>query len=205
MGCASSQSKASAAPSSPAPLRAGGGEQDKAFPGRGSSPSPLKAGRNPQTGRRSVRMAVTDIQWQGADKGALSRSDPCCVVEIPGRPDCTFSTIIIRGMASGPWNHEATFSGCEASDALAFSVKNKEHGCLGEATMSSSRFFDNGFDGMLPVAKPGKGKSVVAWLKVKIWTELEDVSEQEASTISTRSVAAGREADPVAEEETFMV
>lgn len=164
----------------------------------GCTSTPLKVvGTPPDTERKSVHIAVIDIRWRGSKSRTLARSDPCCIVEMPGKPDSTFSTVVIQGTPGAAWNHEATFSGCSETDSLIFTIRDKEMQHVGGGSIAGDKFFDQGLQGDVPLYG-GPGGEVVAMLKVKISSELDGSSAEETS--STRSSMAMWEAELNAEE-----
>mmetsp|Transcript_52271 Transcript_52271/g.144764 ORF Transcript_52271/g.144764 Transcript_52271/m.144764 type:complete len:236 (-) Transcript_52271:181-888(-) len=150
-----------------------------------------KAAHSATHGRHSATIAILAVRAAPDVTPSLERSDPCCVCEIPGKSDCFFSTIIIRGQSSQPWNHKAVFDGCVDGDDLVFAVRDKAIGFLGSAILPTDQFLEAGFDGELPLVVAREG--VKAYLRVQVRTERDDTASAGGETSSTRSCGSDRE------------
>jgi len=126
--------------------------------------------------RITTRLRVTIVSARGlrnADIG--SKSDPYCVVEIPGKAGKAaskkFETKVKEDNLDPVWKEEVEITDYMAGESLRFIVKDKDIGSkadesLGYVNLNFSDFRDGGFDGELKLKDAGKG--IVAMLRVKV-------------------------------------
>lgn len=124
-------------------------------------------GRPPHSG--SLRVTIISANGlRNADWG--SKSDPYCVCQIPGKPQSKFQTPVISDNLDPVWNYEDLIVDYIVGDLLEFTVWDQDWGkpddFLGKATLSSTEFLENGFEGDLLLQKAGAG--VRASLRVRV-------------------------------------
>jgi len=145
--------------------------------------------------RAAGKVKVTVISACGlrsADCGG--KSDPYCVVEIPGKPHLKFQTNAIPETLDPVWHKRGELEYAKG-DALKFSVFDKDpgatanHESLGHVTLTSWRLHPFGFDGELELADAGKG--FMPKLRVKVVMPGTTPSAGDASSPTSPSAARG--------------
>lgn len=106
-----------------------------------------------------------DWSLSGNDK-----SDPYAICTIPGKHDFQIRTRTIDNALDPVWNHEAVMENWEPGDPLVFTVYDKDFGkrddVLGTATLLSSEFDRDGYDGEVRLRETGEAAR--SFLKVRI-------------------------------------
>mmetsp|Transcript_45966 Transcript_45966/g.142330 ORF Transcript_45966/g.142330 Transcript_45966/m.142330 type:complete len:396 (+) Transcript_45966:1-1188(+) len=145
-----------------------------ALPEHGPPPEarPLVEAASPRP--QPVKVAVVSARGlRNADwlPGA-GMSDVYCVCSVVGKPHLTTRTVTCNNTLSPVWNHQFELPGFQRGDCLQFDVMDRDMGfmkkddSLGTATLSSSCFYPQGFDGELLLKNAGVG--IRAYLKVFI-------------------------------------
>mmetsp|Transcript_46722 Transcript_46722/g.84324 ORF Transcript_46722/g.84324 Transcript_46722/m.84324 type:complete len:561 (+) Transcript_46722:108-1790(+) len=90
------------------------------------------------------------------------KSDPYCIVKIPGKQQSKWNTRCKFKELNPTWNEEDELHDFEEGDTIEFQVfdwdKNSADDLLGSFTMPSSDFYPHGWEGEVPL---GKGKLMV--------------------------------------------
>eukprot|EP00443_Scrippsiella_acuminata_P053132 CAMPEP_0115413128 /NCGR_PEP_ID=MMETSP0271-20121206/21913_1 /TAXON_ID=71861 /ORGANISM="Scrippsiella trochoidea, Strain CCMP3099" /LENGTH=287 /DNA_ID=CAMNT_0002837403 /DNA_START=51 /DNA_END=914 /DNA_ORIENTATION=+ len=97
-------------------------------------------------------------------------SDPYCVCSIVGKRGQSFKTKVMQNTLNPIWNHHGELSGFAAGDTLEFKVFDQDFGkkddFLGEVSLSSDAFLQDGFSGEVPLANAGK--DVLPFLRIRV-------------------------------------
>merc|ERR1712190_327297 len=87
--------------------------------------------------------ALRNADWVG-------KSDPYCIVEVPGRNGTRFETPVVKESLNPEWNHEAVLVGYRANDPILITVKDKDalksDDFLGSITLLPEQFWKEGID-----------------------------------------------------------
>mmetsp|Transcript_22841 Transcript_22841/g.43794 ORF Transcript_22841/g.43794 Transcript_22841/m.43794 type:complete len:454 (+) Transcript_22841:68-1429(+) len=91
-----------------------------------------------------------------------SKSDPYCVVEIPGKPGSRRRTRTIDGNLDPLWQESFEMTEHAPGDSLVFAVWDEDWGknddLLGFVTLSYSDYHPHGFQGELPLSRSKKSR-----------------------------------------------
>jgi len=128
---------------------------------------------------QSVPLKVLVLSATGLRNGDwVGKSDPYCTMEVSGKPtpqvdgkpESRFSTKVVDNNLSPEWNHDIDVGHYCVGDSITFVVKDndplKPDDPLGKVTVTSTQFFENGYEGDLQLSGEGSGSD--AFLKVKI-------------------------------------
>jgi hypothetical protein len=123
----------------------------------GSAPSSARravAQKKPALPMKDVKIARLGINIMGASglraaDRANGRSDPFCVVRVPGRPKSKYTTRVIKTTLNPVWRESYELQEFFAGDVLEFTVYDKDSGgseSLGKCVLPQARILPAGVD-----------------------------------------------------------
>jgi len=121
-----------------------------------------------------IRLRVTIISARGLrNADSLGLSDPFCTCHIPGKNWTKFQTAVIDNQLSPIWNEEHVINDYVPGDPIEFNVLDEDAGdtegdLLGRATLASTSFYPEGFEGDVNLSEAGKGHRAVLRVKVSV-------------------------------------
>jgi len=131
----------------------------------------------------------------------IGKSDPYCIVKIQGKS--SLKTKVIDDCLNPVWNEEFLVKDYVVGDLVEFIIMDqdmwpKSDDVLGTASLASSQFYPNGFDGVLPIvdieAKERQNSTLA--VKVEVLRVALD-SSQELPSLATNAGLVGASADEI--------
>jgi len=100
----------------------------------------------------------------------VGKSDPYCTLEVSGKHGLPGCTNVVDNNMNPEWNAEIVLGHYCLGDSITFFVRDndplKKDDPLGQVTVTSAQFFEDGFEGELQLSGDGTGSE--AFLKVRI-------------------------------------
>lgn len=93
------------------------------------------------------------------------KSDPYCICEVVGKPQCKFRTATLQNTLNPVWNHIQRIDGFSPGDTITFVVWDQDRGKkddkLGQTTLESSDILPYGFVGKLQLLNAGNSTAAI--------------------------------------------
>jgi len=99
------------------------------------------------------------------------KSDPYCTCEIVGKPSTKFTSHTVDNDLNPVWNHAGEIREYIYGDTLLFTVYNSnmmKDSVLGRASLSTSQFYPNGFEGDVMLVDAGRGSSPTLTVRIVV-------------------------------------
>lgn len=127
---------------------------------------------------RNDLVRITIISASGLrDADWDSKSDPFCVVQVPGKPSSSFQTHVIQDDRDPVWNytHELTEFSVRDEDSLDFAVYDwdpEQPELLGQTSLALPRFLERSFNGRLTlqpsIPRPGDKPTLMVHVEAPV-------------------------------------